>query len=174
MIKKNDEYIRKAVAYLEALDKGEIHLDSTGDELIDSMNFKSYRRVLQAKIESLKTSDILLQQQIVRLYQVVMNHCITINSLMMSRDTLIPIIGTEVIIHNGIATQGEGLDTSRQLIQLFESVMSNDIAGTEAVLDKMKGTVLTDQQMQLIRSNVSQLLSQLGDDREGPKLSLKS
>lgn len=170
--KKNDAYVQKAVAYLQALDSGEIKLDSSGDELIDSMNFKSYRRVLQAKIESLRTSDILLQQQIVRLYQVVMNHCITINSLMMSRDTLLPIIGTEVIIHNGIATQGEGLDTSRQLIQLFESVMSNDIAGTESVLDKMKGTILSDEQLQLIRSNVNQLLSQLGDQQDGPKLSL--
>jgi len=156
--KKNREYIKVLAVYLEEL---QVEIGNTKDDMFKISNLNSYRIVLENKLDTLKLTDSLIIQEYVKLNQLIVNHCITINSLLMSRNTLIPLISTEMIIGNGINSEKEGLDVTKNLLALLNDIVSQDIDGTEEVLDKLRNIDTSSEQLMLLTRTVNEQLNQM-------------
>ena len=157
--KKNKEYIAVLAAKLEELQN---QLSQSKDEDIFKINdLSSYITVLSDRLNTLKLTDFLLRQEYVKLNQVIVNHCITINSLLMSRNVLLPLIGTEMVIGNGINAEKEGLDVTKNILTLLNDLISQDVVGTKEVLEKLKYTNMSEEQLLLLTSSTTELLNQI-------------
>lgn len=157
--KKNQEYIKILETNLTELNK---QLKTTNTEDIFKIyDLKSYITILENKIKTLKLTDVLIKQEYIKINQVIVNHCITIESLLMSRNTLLPLIGTEMLIGAGINTEKESIDVTKNILTLLNDLISQDVAGTKEVLEKLKNTSISEEQLLLITKFTNDQINQI-------------
>lgn len=160
--KKNKEYIKILEIYLEEL---ETEIAESRDDIFKISNLNSYKIVLSDKLKTLKLTDSLILQEYVKLNQVIVNHCITINSLVISRNTLLPLISTEIIIGNGVNTEKESLDITKNILALLNDIISQDIVGTQNVLEKLKDVNISETELLRLTGIVTEQMSQITNAR---------
>ena len=156
---KNRELIKNLSA---CLDKHKADLDATDkNDLFGISNLQSYITVLENKLNTLRLTDSLLLQEHFKLNQAIVNHCTTINSLFLSRDTLLPLIGTELAIGESIASENTSIEITKNIVNLLNDLILKDVAGINEVLDKLKSTNMSEEQLLMLSASVSTQLEQI-------------
>ncbi len=95
---KNKAFIKELATTLETYKKKYESTDKSN--IFEISNLSSYISVLENKLNISNLTDTLLMQEFFKLNQAIVNHATTINSLILSRDVLIPLIGTELVVGN--------------------------------------------------------------------------
>lgn len=156
---KNRELIKNLSA---CLDKYRADLDATDKtDLFGISNLQSYITVLENKLNTLKLTDSLLFQEYFKLNQAIVNHCTTINSLFLSRDTLLPLIGTELTIGESIASESKSIEITKNIVNLLNELILKDVTGINEVLKKLKSTNMSEEQLLMLSASVSTQLEQI-------------
>lgn len=130
--------------------------------IFEISNLSSYISVLENKLNTLNLTDTLLMQEFFKLNQAIVNHCTTINSLILSRDVLIPLIGTELVVGNSISNELKSIDVTKNIVSLLNGLITKDIAGSEQILEKLKSTNISQEQLLVLSSAVTNQLNQIG------------
>lgn len=166
--KKNNEYILLLNEKLKLVEESLSNIDK--ENIFEISDYKSYISVLKNKIETLKLTDALLKQEYIKLNQIIVNHCIVINSLMLSRNTLLPLISSQVMIRDGLDKEKEGIEITAQMLTLLNDIISQDNEKAASVLESLKASKMTDGELSLLTSSIN---SQIEENNE-LKNSLKS
>ena len=133
---------------LEALDK------NNPNSYVEALEYATLVQILADKVNRFKTSKALMQQELVKVHQAIVNHFITINALKTSRDDLIPLIGSELMIGVGIASESSALDISSNILGLFHTVLDKNVEGTAELLGKLKNTSLPEATVDKITADI--------------------
>ena len=104
---------------------------------------------------------ILLMQEFFKLNQSIDNHATTINSLILSRDVLIPLIGTELVVGNSITNELKSIEVTKNIVSLLNGLITQDIAGSEQILEQLKSTDISKEQLLVLSSAVTNQLNQI-------------
>ena len=137
---KGYDYIKKYIeAYLLTLDRylqylKSYNLESFGtdteiDEItafINALDRASAEEIISNKINTFETMITLMKQALTSVHQAIINHIITINSLQISKDAIIPLLTTEMAISIGNASAKEALDITNNLLELLNSVINKN------------------------------------------------
>lgn len=105
------------------------------DDYFQYVNYNTLLQIINDKSNRFLTSNLLMRKELLRVNQSIVNHFITLNSLEMARDTLIPLIESEVAIAKGKNTEEQALMLCQNIMGLFESLLTRNVDGT---LESMK------------------------------------
>ena len=156
---KNKAFIKELVTTLE--DYREELENTDKSQIFDISNLSSYVSVLENKLNTLSLTDTLLMQEFFKLNQAIVNHATTINSLILSRDVLIPLIGTELVVGNSITNELKSIEVTKNIVSLLNGLITQDIAGSEQILEQLKSTDISKEQLLVLSSAVTNQLNQI-------------
>lgn len=94
--------------------------------------------VLNDKINRFDTSNSLAKQELTKVTQSFVNHSITLNTLEMAKNDLLPMIGSGIAIMKGNQSQSAALDVSNTVIELFKAILNRNINGTMENLARLR------------------------------------
>lgn len=119
-------------------------LDPHKDEEYERFLTASSRlQIMTDKSNRFATTNHLMQQELLKVNQAIVNHFITINALEMARDDLLPLVGSELALGQGRNTENQSLELSQNVMQLFQSLLDRNV---DSAVENME---------QLRRSNLS-------------------
>ena len=84
------------------------------------------------------------KKQLLRVNLAIVNHFITINSLEMAKNDLIPLIESELAISQGRKTENKALDLSKNVMGLFQSLLTRNVDNAIENMDKLQRTCIPD------------------------------
>lgn len=119
-------------------------LDPHKDEEYERFLTASSRlQIMTDKSNRFATTNHLMQQELLKVNQAIVNHFITINALEMARDDLLPLVGSELALGQGRSTENQSLELSQNVMHLFQSLLDRNV---DSAVENME---------QLRRSNLS-------------------
>lgn len=124
----------------EELGKLDPHND---DEYARFLTASSRLQIMNDKSNRFATTNHLMQQELLKVNQAIVNHFITINALEMARDDLLPLVGSELALGSGRSTENQSLELSQSVMHLFQSLLDRNV---DSAVENME---------QLRRSNLS-------------------
>lgn len=130
--------------------------------LIASANLQ----ILSNKLNQLNTSNHLMKQELLKINQTIINHFITISSLEMARDDLLPLIGSELAINKGKETENQALELSSNIVNLFKAILVRNVSDTVENMEKIKESSIDNSILSLLHTDVSSYLEQLDNYKQ--------
>lgn len=120
------------------------HLDPHNDEQYASFLTASSRlQIMIDKQNRFATTNHLMQQELLKVNQTIVNHFITINALEMARDDLLPLVSSELAIGKGRSTENKSLELSQNVLNLFKSLLDRNVAGAVENMEQLKRSSLS-------------------------------
>ena len=116
---------------------------------------------MRDKVNRFSTSNHLMKQELFKVNQAIVNHFITINALEMARDDLLPLIGSELALTQGRNTENKSLDLSKNVIELFQSLLSRNVTGAVENMEKLKQSSLSANTFELLNKDIEVYLQGL-------------
>jgi len=161
-IKKYIElYLLKLDAQLKELKRVEDSLDTTTGNMDDIESFtkaldnKTKKEILHSKISTIETMIVLMKQELLSVHRAIINHFITINSLYTSKNAILPVLASEMIINKGNKSEGEALELTNSLIGLLQSVVNKNVALTEQNLERLRLTSISAESFDALNKEIS-------------------
>lgn len=111
-------------------------------------------QIMRDKVNRFSTSNHLMKQELFKVNQAIVNHFITINALEMARDDLLPLIGSELALTQGRNTENKSLDLSKNVIELFQSLLSRNVTGAVENMEKLKQSSLSANTFELLNKDI--------------------
>ena len=158
--KKNEIYLNKINETLNILldeQNNQSEQDDYSDILLTSTNLQ----IIKSKLERFKTSKILLQQELIKINQAIVNHFTTINALEMAKNDLLPLITTEVALNNGINSEYQSIEMAQNIFNLFKSLLDKNQEDTNQNIELLKQSSLSSDMLSKINADVELYLHQL-------------
>lgn len=158
--RKNEIYLNKINEILNVLlDKqnSQNKQDNYSDLLLTSTNLQ----IIKSKLERFKTSKILMQQELIKINQAIVNHFTTINALEMAKNDLLPLIATEVTLNNGINSEYQSIEMTQNIFNLFKSLLDKNQEDTNQNIELLKQSSLSSDMLSKINADVELYLHQL-------------
>ena len=118
-------------------------------------------QIMRDKTNRFSTSNHLMKQELLKVNQAIVNHFITINALEMARDDLLPLIGSELALTQGRNTENKSLDLSENVIGLFQSLLSRNVAGAVENMEKLKSSSISADTFALLNKDIEVYLQGL-------------
>ena len=140
------------------------------------LSLSSQLQIMREKEKRFATSSQLMRQELIKVNQAIVNHFITINALEMARDDLIPLIGTEVALTYGRETENISLEISKNVIELFQSILTRNVDSAEENMRKLKETSISSELFNLINRDITTYIGELEQTtqfKEFPKTDVK-
>lgn len=81
--------------------------------------------------------------------------------MILSRDVLIPLIGTELVVGNSITNELKSIGVTKNIVSLLNGLITQDIAGSEQILEQLKNTDISKDQLLVLSSAVTNQLNQI-------------
>ncbi len=164
---KNAEFLKIAEktrdVILEALSK----LDSNNDEDYSKIvSLKSRLKVIEAKINRFRATNLLMKQEIMKINQAIVSHFITINALEMARDDLFPLIGSELALIGGRNSEASSMTLTKGVIDLFQSLLERNVTGVNSNMDAIKRLNVPKELMQALNKDVQTFIGNLEDSQD--------
>lgn len=131
------------------------------DEYAAFLLATSRLQIMRDKTNRFSTSNHLMKQELLKVNQAIVNHFITINALEMAKDDLLPLIGSELALTQGRNTENKSLDLSENVIGLFQSLLSRNVAGAVENMEKLKGANLSADTFALLNRDIEVYLQGL-------------
>lgn len=151
-------YAESLKHYKEAKEKLEEY-QREGTDYAKLLEYTTLVQVLNDSVNRFKTSEQLMKQELFKVHRAIVNHFITINALRTSREDIIPVIGSELMIGAGRNSMMSGLDISNSLIGLFNSVLDSNIEGTKEALAKLKESSISEETMNKMMQDIGQYIN---------------
>lgn len=146
--KKNYEFLLKTIDMIKLLENKLQTIDPSNPfEYSNYLDVSSQLQIVKNKKERFITSNQLLNQELVKLNQMIVNHFLTINALETARDDLLPLIGSELLIGQGIENEKRTIELSKDVMDLFKALLYKNADDAKITLDKLndfynaKGTI---------------------------------
>lgn len=158
--KKNEIYLNKINETLKVLldeQKNQSEQDDYSDILLTSTNLQ----IIKSKLERFKTSKLLMQQELIKINQAIVNHFTTINALEMAKNDLLPLITTEVTLNNGINSEYQSIEMTQNIFNLFKSLLDKNQEDTNQNIELLKQSSLSSDMLAKINADVELYLHQL-------------
>ena len=145
-----EEYLYKTDEYLTRLQEFKVLVDARVEELSNAessgnmksftelLDYKDLQDILDKKINSFNTNIVVMKQELVKVHRAIISHFVTIDALNTSNSAILPMIATEFALNAGSKTDAIGLDISRNLVNLLQSVVNQNVEETLDTLDKLQ------------------------------------
>ena len=174
--KKNREYVIKT-SEIVALLENKINEVNPNDPYgyIDSLQVSSQLQIAREKQNRFNTSNQLLNQELFKINQAIVNHFITINALEMARDDLLPLISSEILITQGNKDVNSSLELSKNIMDLFKAMLERNVDSTKEVLTKINSIYSLNGTTELLNMHINNYINTIDNttDKENSKKLIK-
>lgn len=174
--KKNREYVIKT-SEIVALLENKINEVNPNDpySYIDSLQVSSQLQIAREKQNRFNTSNQLLNQELFKINQAIVNHFITINALEMARDDLLPLISSEILITQGNKDANSSLELSKNIMDLFKAMLERNVDSTKEVLTKINSIYSLNGTTELLNMHINNYINTIDNttDKENSKKLIK-
>lgn len=158
-----EEYAKKNRAYYAIADDAVAQINSKLSELdpnddedyADFLTASSFLQIVNDKANRFATVNLLMRKELLKVNQAIVNHFVTINSLEMARNDLIPLIETELTISEGRNTENDALDISHNIMGLFQSLLTRDVNSAVQNMDKLQKASVPEELMISITNDIN-------------------
>ena len=155
-ILKNKEYYQIADQAIGKINEKLTELDPTDDEDYASyLTTSSFLQIVNDKATRFATVNLLMRKELLKVNQAIVTHFVTINSLEMARDDLIPLIESEFIIAEGQESEKKALDLSKSVMGLFQSLLTRNVESTIENMNRLEKTSIPHELMLSINNDIS-------------------
>ncbi|MCI9233197.1 MAG: hypothetical protein HFH08_01210 [Bacilli bacterium] len=160
--KKNRSHLLVAISETEKVEEEVKGLAPDKEEEYAAFLLATSRlQIMRDKTNRFSTSNHLMKQELLKVNQAIVNHFITINALEMAKDDLLPLIGAELALTQGRNTENKSLDLSENVIGLFQSLLSRNVAGAVENMEKLKQSSLSADTFALLNRDIEVYLKGL-------------
>ncbi len=160
--KKNRSHLLVAMSETEKVEEEVQSLNPKKEEDYAAFLLATSRlQIMRDKTNRFSTSNHLMKQELLKVNQAIVNHFITINALEMAKDDLLPLIGSELALTQGRNTENKSLNLSENVIGLFQSLLSRNVAGAVENMEKLKGANLSADTFALLNRDIEVYLQGL-------------
>ncbi len=121
---------------------------------------------LSDKTNRLLMTNEIMRQNLLSLNQNMITHALTINTLKMARDDLIPLVVSQLAITKGQKTEKDGILLSQNIFSLFSSLLSRNIDGAIENMQSIKNVVNDNGIIDIINDNIKTYLEQMQIEKE--------
>ena len=143
--KKNREHHKQTETMISTVEEKLDKLDSNDEEEYSTyLTTTSLLHILNDKANRFSTINILMKKELLRVNLAIVNHFITINSLEMAKNDLIPLIESEIAISQGRKTENKALDLSKNVMSLFQALLTRNVDTAIENMDKLQKTCIPD------------------------------
>ena len=136
------------------------------EEYADFLTVGSNLQIIKNKINRFKTSSHLMQQELVKVNQAIINHFITINALEMARDDLLPLINAELAIGKGRNTENQSLQITQNVFDLFQSLLTRNAEAAEQNMQLLQKSTLSNEIISVLSQDIETYLNGLNQARQ--------
>lgn len=162
-----EEYQAKCEEYLEVITNEQVNLSLKYEELeknheinyFNLLNQSRYLKILEDKRKRFILSNQVIEQQLLKINQSMLTHLITLDSLEITKNDLLPLITSELLIVKGRKTETEALSLSRNVFCLLQAILNENIQGTEEIIGKIKNTTIGNNVYQLLKQDIDTYLN---------------
>lgn len=160
--KKNNLHHTKALEIIGKLEEKIKTLDPN-----DDLNYSEIL-VLDVSLDHMKekdkrfmTTDLLMKQNLVSVMQAIKSHNLTINTLEMARDVLVPLVVAQLSITKGHETEKLGMKLSQDIFSLFQAMLTRNMSDTQENLERLKDSLISSETYKLLTDNIKTYLEDL-------------
>lgn len=174
--KKNREYIIKTSEIVTLLENKTNEINPNDPySYIDSLQISSQLQIVREKQNRFNTSNQLLNQELFKINQAIVNHFITINALEMARDDLLPLISSEILISQGNKDVNSSLELSKNIMNLFKAMLERNVDSTKEVLTKINSIYSLNGTTELLNMHINNYINTIDNttDKENSKKLIK-
>ena len=174
--KKNREYVIKTSEIVALLENKMNEIDADDPySYIDSMQTSSQLQIAKEKQNRFNTSNQLLNQELFKINQAIVNHFITINALEMARDDLLPLISSEILISQGNKDVNSSLELSKNIMDLFKAMLERNVDSTKEVLTKINSIYSLNGTTELLNMHINNYINTIDNttNKENSKKLIK-
>lgn len=174
--KKNREYIIKTSEIVTLLENKTNEINPNDPYgYIDSLQISSQLQIAREKQNRFNTSNQLLNQELFKINQAIVNHFITINALEMARDDLLPLISSEILISQGNKDVNSSLELSKNIMDLFKAMLERNVDSTKEVLTKINSIYSLNGTTELLNMHINNYINTIDNttDKENSKKLIK-
>lgn len=159
--KKNYEYLTIAKDSVEKLEKENSNYTDNDEDYVKLLSCNTHLRIMQEKTNRFMTSNQLMKQEIFKINQVIVNHFITINTLEMARDDLLPLVGSELAINMGRTTENNAIELSQSVMGLFQSLLTRNIDTAKENMEKISSLGINNETLEMINRDIFNYIGNL-------------
>lgn len=174
--KKNREYVIKTSEIVALLENKTNEVNPNDPySYIDSLQVSSQLQIAREKQNRFNTSNQLLNQELFKINQAIVNHFITINALEMARDDLLPLISSEILIAQGNKDANSSLELSKNIMDLFKAMLERNVDSTKEVLTKINSIYSLNGTTELLNMHINNYINTIDNttDKENSKKLIK-
>lgn len=158
--KKNDSYLDEISKTIDNLLTKVNGLNPNDDnEYAEFLTSSSNLQIVKNKLERFKTSRVLMQQELVKINQAIVNHFATINALEMAKNDLIPLIMAELTIGKGRNTENQALETTQNIFGLFKSLLDKNVEEANYNLELLRNSNISTETLATINKDIATYLN---------------
>lgn len=164
---KNDFYLIKISELIDELLKEVNELDPNNEnQYAEFLSSSSNLQIMKNKLERFRTSKILMNQELVKVNQAIVNHFITINALEMAKDDLLPLISAELMISKGRETENQSLEITQNIFELFQALLEKNAEATSRNVELLKNSVLPSETLEILNKDIEAYLKSLNQSSQ--------
>ena len=134
---------------------------------------KTILNIIRNKKRTYETSSVLMNQELVKILNMIESHFSTIDALTMAKNDILPLIASEMTINRGVQTQKESMMLSQNLIDLFQSLVNKNIEDTKKNLDLLQTSSIPQDVLNKVNLDVTSYIEQVENTNKGISLELK-
>lgn len=159
--KKNYECLIFAKDTVEKIEKEKPQEIEDDNNYASFLSSNTHLRIIQEKLNRFATSNQLMKQELFKINQIIINHFITINTLEMARDDLLPLIGSELAINIGRNTENSALELSQSVMGLFQSLLTRNADTAQENIERISNIGINNDTLELINRDISNYMLNL-------------
>ena len=160
-------YLSKLNDQLEELKKSNDSIDVSNTNVDDiegftkALNNKTRKEMISSKISTLETMIVVMKQELLSVHRAMLNHFITINSLHTSKNAILPVLASEMIINRGNKSESEAIELTNNLIGLLQSVVNKNVDSTRENLEKLKVSSISTESFEALNKEIKLYLEDI-------------
>ena len=157
--KKNREYYQATTTVIDSINERLATIDSSDEEQYsDYLTTTSFLHIVNDKANRFATVNLLMRKELLEVNQAIVNHFITINSLEMAKDDLLPLIESELSISQGRKNENRALDLSKNVVGLFHALLTRNIDTAMENVSKLQKACIPEEVVTAINKDINTYL----------------
>ena len=154
-------------------------------DFVEYSKINSLKQIISNKINLFATTNVIMQQELIKVNQMIVNHFITINALTMAKNDLLPLVWSELMIDKGLNTEKDATMISGDIMALFQALITQNVESAKENIEKLKQSTLPTEVIDTINKDVDEYILGIEKSKiiegeiiepnledEGPKLTL--
>lgn len=164
--KRNKQLIEIATKKVVEVEEKLHSIDGDNEELFgDYLKLNTLYDALYDKTNRLNATNQIMRQNLISINQNMKMHLVTINTLKMARDDLIPLVVSQLTITKGQETEKESLELSENIFSLLQSLLSKNVEGAINNMNDLKKSMINPETIALIDADIKSFVDQLKLDK---------